>query len=98
MNNRIPLEDIRPQHFGWTVEDRVATVTINRPQVLNALKADGQLRHIPVVIISMIDNRDLGMALVGMHLPFHVVHVGDGGKVQVPPPNERRNLAEQTLR
>ncbi|HEY3569603.1 MAG TPA: enoyl-CoA hydratase family protein [Thermoanaerobaculia bacterium] len=37
MNNRIPLESIQPQHFGWTVEGRVATVTINRPERKNPL-------------------------------------------------------------
>ncbi len=37
MNHRIPLESIQPQHFGWTVEGRVATVTINRPERKNPL-------------------------------------------------------------
>ncbi|MFL6235928.1 MAG: enoyl-CoA hydratase family protein [Thermoanaerobaculia bacterium] len=37
MNNRIPLESIHPQHFGWSVEGRVATVTINRPERKNPL-------------------------------------------------------------
>ncbi len=37
MNNRIPLESIQPQHFGWSVEGRVATVTINRPERKNPL-------------------------------------------------------------
>ncbi|HSF41510.1 MAG TPA: enoyl-CoA hydratase family protein, partial [Thermoanaerobaculia bacterium] len=37
MNNRIPLSDLHPQHFGWSVEDRVATVTINRPERKNPL-------------------------------------------------------------
>ena len=58
MNNRIPLEDIRPQHFGWTVEDRVATVTINRPERKNPLTFDSyrelsdtfhRLRHVEEV-------------------------------------------------
>ena len=40
MNNRIPLEDLQPQHFGWSVEDRVATVTINRPERKNPLTFD----------------------------------------------------------
>ena len=31
---------IRPQHFGWTVEDRVATVTFNRPERKNPLTFD----------------------------------------------------------
>jgi enoyl-CoA hydratase/carnithine racemase len=37
LNNRIPLESIHPQHFGWSVEGRVATVTINRPERKNPL-------------------------------------------------------------
>jgi enoyl-CoA hydratase/carnithine racemase len=37
LNNRIPLGDIQPRHFGWSVEDRVATVTINRPERKNPL-------------------------------------------------------------
>ncbi len=37
MNNRIPLADLRPRHFGWSVEDRVATVTLNRPERKNPL-------------------------------------------------------------
>jgi enoyl-CoA hydratase/carnithine racemase len=37
LNNRIPLESIHPQHFGWSVEGRVAMVTINRPERKNPL-------------------------------------------------------------
>jgi enoyl-CoA hydratase/carnithine racemase len=37
LNNRIPLESIQPHHFGWSVEGRVATVTINRPERKNPL-------------------------------------------------------------
>jgi enoyl-CoA hydratase/carnithine racemase len=40
LNHRIPLEDIRPRHFGWTVEDRVATVTLDRPERKNPLTFD----------------------------------------------------------
>jgi enoyl-CoA hydratase/carnithine racemase len=58
LNNRIPLEDLRPQHFGWSVEDRVATVTINRPERKNPLTFDSyreladtfhRLRHVEEV-------------------------------------------------
>ena len=31
---------IRPQHFGWTVEGRVATITFNRPERKNPLTFD----------------------------------------------------------
>jgi enoyl-CoA hydratase/carnithine racemase len=37
LNNRIPLDSIQPRHFGWSVEGRVATVTINRPERKNPL-------------------------------------------------------------
>ncbi len=37
MNNRISLEDIRPQSFGWRVDGRVATVTLDRPERKNPL-------------------------------------------------------------
>ena len=58
MNNRIPLSDLHPQHFGWSVEDRVATVTINRPERKNPLTFDSyrelsdtfhRLRHVEEV-------------------------------------------------
>jgi enoyl-CoA hydratase/carnithine racemase len=58
LNNRIPLGEIRPQHFGWSVEDRVATVTINRPERKNPLTFDSyrelsdtfhRLRHVEEV-------------------------------------------------
>jgi enoyl-CoA hydratase/carnithine racemase len=58
LNNRIPLEDLRPQHFGWSVEDRVATVTLNRPERKNPLTFDSyreladtfhRLRHVEEV-------------------------------------------------
>jgi enoyl-CoA hydratase/carnithine racemase len=58
LNNRIPLGDIQPRHFGWSVEDRVATVTINRPERKNPLTFDSyrelsdtfhRLRHVEEV-------------------------------------------------
>ena len=32
--------DISPKHFGWNVEDRVATITLNRPERKNPLTLD----------------------------------------------------------
>jgi enoyl-CoA hydratase/carnithine racemase len=55
LNNRIPLESIQPRHFGWSVEGRVATVTLNRPERKNPLTFDSyqelagtfdRLRHV----------------------------------------------------
>ena len=30
-------EDFRPQHFGWKVDGKVATITLNRPEKKNPL-------------------------------------------------------------
>jgi enoyl-CoA hydratase/carnithine racemase len=58
LNNRIPLEEIRPRSFGWSVEDQVATVTINRPERKNPLTFESyremadtfhRLRHVEEV-------------------------------------------------
>ena len=31
------MADFKPQHFNWRASDGVATITLNRPEVLNAL-------------------------------------------------------------
>jgi enoyl-CoA hydratase/carnithine racemase len=58
MNNRIPLADLQPRHFGWSVADRVATVTLDRPERKNPLTFDSyreladtfhRLRHVEEV-------------------------------------------------
>ena len=58
MNQRIPLADLQPRHFGWSVADRVATVTLNRPERKNPLTFDSyreladtfhRLRHVEEV-------------------------------------------------
>jgi len=58
LNNRIPLEEIQSRSFGWSVEDRVATVTINRPERKNPLTFESyrelsdtfhRLRHVEEV-------------------------------------------------
>jgi enoyl-CoA hydratase/carnithine racemase len=55
LNHRIPLDSLQPQHFGWSVDGRVATVTINRPERKNPLTFDSyreltdtfhRLRHV----------------------------------------------------
>src|SRR5215208_1894337 len=35
--NEIPATEIQPRHFLWEVQDRVATVTLNRPERKNPL-------------------------------------------------------------
>ncbi len=37
MTDAIPLPGIAPQHFAWRVDDRVATITLNRPERKNPL-------------------------------------------------------------
>lgn len=37
MQDRIPVEDIRPTSFAWNVEGRVATITLSRPERKNPL-------------------------------------------------------------
>jgi len=58
LNNHIPLEEIRPRSFGWSVEDRVATVTLDRPERKNPLTFESyrelsdtfhRLRHVEEV-------------------------------------------------
>ncbi len=58
MNHRIQLADLQPRHFGWSVADRVATVTLNRPERKNPLTFDSyreltdtfdRLRHVEEV-------------------------------------------------
>ncbi|HSS78637.1 MAG TPA: enoyl-CoA hydratase family protein [Thermoanaerobaculia bacterium] len=54
----MPLADLQPRHFGWSVADRVATVTLNRPERKNPLTFDSyreladtfdRLRHVEEV-------------------------------------------------
>jgi enoyl-CoA hydratase/carnithine racemase len=58
VNNRIPLADLHPKHFGWSVADCVATVTLDRPERKNPLTFDSyreladtfhRLRHVEEV-------------------------------------------------
>jgi enoyl-CoA hydratase/carnithine racemase len=37
LNDRIPVEDIKPTSFDWSVEGRVATITLSRPKRKNPL-------------------------------------------------------------
>jgi enoyl-CoA hydratase/carnithine racemase len=43
---RFPIEHFRPKHFGWSVDGRVATITLNRPEKKNPLTFEsyGELR------------------------------------------------------
>jgi enoyl-CoA hydratase/carnithine racemase len=55
LNPRIDAAEIRPRHFGWRLEGRVATVTLDRPERRNPLTFDSyreladtfhRLRHV----------------------------------------------------
>ena len=37
MDDRIPLDSIRPRHFEWGVQGKVATITLSRPERKNPL-------------------------------------------------------------
>ncbi len=58
----------RPQHFGWSVKDRVATVTLNRPERKN-----------PLTFESYAELRDLFRDLVHVADIRAVVVTGAGG-------------------
>ncbi|HEX4966563.1 MAG TPA: enoyl-CoA hydratase family protein [Thermoanaerobaculia bacterium] len=54
----MPVTDLQPKHFGWSVADRVATVTLDRPERKNPLTFDSyreladtfhRLRHVEEV-------------------------------------------------
>ena len=40
-------------------------------------------------------DRDFALPAINLHLPLHVVHVGQRGKIQVLAPDERRELRQQ---
>ena len=42
-------------------------------------------------------DRNLAMAAIGVDLPLHRVHVGDGGEVEILSPDERREFVENRL-
>ncbi len=42
-------------------------------------------------------DRDLALAAIGLHLPLHVVDVGERGEVEMLAPDERRELGDQRL-
>ena len=64
---KIPLSEIRPRHVGWQVEDRVATITLNRPERKNPLTFD-----------SYAELRDLFRILVHVEEVKTVVLTGAG--------------------
>jgi enoyl-CoA hydratase/carnithine racemase len=60
--------DFKPAHFGWKVEDKVATLTLNRPERKN-----------PITFESYAEMRDLFRALVYVEDVKSVVITGAGG-------------------
>jgi enoyl-CoA hydratase/carnithine racemase len=66
--NSIALAGLKPVHVGWTVEDRVATITLARPERKN-----------PLTFESYAELRDLFRALVHVEEVRSVVLTGAGG-------------------
>ncbi|MFO0990259.1 MAG: enoyl-CoA hydratase-related protein, partial [Alphaproteobacteria bacterium] len=60
--------DLKPKHFGWTVEGKVATLTLNRPERKN-----------PITFQSYAEMRDLFRALVYAEDVKAVIVTGAGG-------------------
>ena len=50
--SNIPISEIRPKHFAWRVEDRVATITLNRPERKNPLTFESY-RELPALSETM---------------------------------------------
>ena len=42
-------------------------------------------------------DRDLALAAIGLHLPLHVVDVGERGEIEMLAPDERRDLGDHRL-
>ena len=42
-------------------------------------------------------DRDLALAAIGLHLPLHVVDIGERGKIEMLAPDERRKFRDQRL-
>ena len=42
-------------------------------------------------------DRDLAVAAIGVDLPLHRVHVGDGGEIEIFAPDERREFLQERL-
>ena len=70
MNSAIArsADRFRPQHFGWSVQDRVATITLNRPERKN-----------PLTFESYAELRDLFRDLVHVADIRAIVVTGAGG-------------------
>jgi enoyl-CoA hydratase/carnithine racemase len=65
---KINVSELRPAYFGWAVEDRVATITLNRPERKN-----------PLTFESYAELGDLFRALVHVEEVKSVVIAGAGG-------------------
>jgi enoyl-CoA hydratase/carnithine racemase len=66
--NRRSLTELKPQHFGWSVERQVGVITLNRPERKNPLTFD-----------SYAELRDLFRALVQAEDVHAIVVQGAGG-------------------
>ena len=58
MTDSISAGSIAPQHFGWSVEDRVATITLNRPERKNPLTLESY-RELTEIFVALQRMRDV---------------------------------------
>jgi enoyl-CoA hydratase/carnithine racemase len=68
MPSSIDVTDYRPQHFGWSLDGRVATITLDRPERKN-----------PLTFASYAELRDTFRALAAADAVKAVVITGAGG-------------------
>ena len=66
--SRAPMTEFEPEHFAWSVDDRVATITLNRPERKN-----------PLTLQSYAELRDTFRQLVYEDTVKAVVITGAGG-------------------
>ena len=77
--------DIRPQHFGWDVTGRVATITLNRPERKNPLTFDSYAELI-ATFRALTDVREIRAVVVtgagsGIGLGIATLFAQQGSKV-----------------
>ena len=88
----------RPACRAWPAcRGRAARIAAAGDQLLGLREeldlADAAAAELDVVAL----DRDLAVPAIGVDLPLHRVHVGDGGEVEIFAPDEGRQIVEQRL-